>query len=111
MSVLYENAYQVISLPIVDADGVTPIDASTFAEAEYRIKLTGTCTDVYSASLAGQLTVVGTNLQLIILENTLAITGTNGEYTHYLRTATSGGQLEAPVFDSTVDILPVCGIV
>ena len=111
MSVLYENAYQLISLPIWAADGVTPVDASTFTEAEYRVKLTGTCTDVYTASLAGQLTVVGTNLQLEILENTLTVTGTNGEYTHYLRIATSAGQLEAPVFDSVVDILPVCEIV
>ncbi len=111
MSSLYQNAYQLVSLPILAADGVTPVDATTFVEAEYRIKLTGTCTDVYTASLAGQLTVVGTDLQLEILENTLLITGTNSEYTHSLRTATSAGQLEAPVFDSTVDILPVCEVV
>lgn len=110
MSALYENAYQVIGLPIVESDGTTAVDANTFVEAEYRIKLTGTCTDVYTASLGGQLTVVGTDLQLEILENTLTVTGTNSEYTHYLRTATAAGQLEAPVFSQTVDILPVCEI-
>jgi len=110
MAVLYENAYQKVSLPVLASDGITAIDAGTFAEAEYRIVNTGTCTVVYTASLGGQITVVGTNLQLEILENTLAITGTNSEYSHYLRVATAAGKLEAPVFDAVVDILPVCEI-
>ncbi len=111
MSALYEAAYQLVSLPILEADGATPVDANLFVEAEYRIKLTGTCTDVYTASLGGQLTIVGTNIQLEILENTLDVSGTNGEYTHYLRTAYNAGQLGPPVFDTVVDILPVCEIV
>jgi HSP20 family molecular chaperone IbpA len=111
MSVLYQNAYQKVSLPILESDGITSVDASTFAEAEYRIVNTGTCTVVYTASLAGQLTVISSNLQLEILENTLDITGTKSEYSHYLRVGTASGKLEAPVFDAVVDILPVCEIV
>jgi hypothetical protein len=111
MSVLYENAYQLISLPVLAADGITPVDANLFAEAEYRVKLAGTCTEVYSASLISGISVIGTTLQLEILENTLQVSGTKGEYTHYLRVAYAVGQLEAPVFDSVVDILPVCEIV
>ena len=110
MSQLYQNAYQLVSLPIVEADGSTPVNASTLAEAEYRIRQTGSCTDVYSASLGGQLTVVGSNLQLEILENTLTVSGTKGEYTHSLRVATEAGKLGAPVFDKAVIIYPVCEI-
>lgn len=110
MAVLYQNAYQKVSLPIVESDGTTAVDAGTFAEAEYRIVETGTCTVVYTASLAGQLTVVSSNLQLEILENTLTVSGTNSEYSHYLRVGTASNKLQAPVFDSAVDILPVCGI-
>ena len=110
MSNWYENAYQLVSLPVLASDGITPVDANLFTEAEYRIKISGTCTDVYTASLGGQLTVVGTDLQLEILENTLNVSGINKEYTHYLRVAYSVGQLRAPVFDQYVTIIPVCEI-
>ena len=109
-NVLYQNAYQKVSLPVLQSDGITPEDANLFVEAEYRIKETGTCTDVYSASLGSEISVVGTDLQLEIQENTLAVTGTSGEYSHYLRVAFAANELGAPVFDSVVDILPVCPI-
>jgi hypothetical protein len=108
--VLYQNAYQKVSLPVLKSDGVTPEDANLFVEAEYRIRDTNTCNDIYTASLGGQISVVGTDLELEILENTLTVTGTNGEYTHSLRVAFAAGELGAPVFKSIVDILPVCPI-
>lgn len=97
-------------MPIYEADGQTLVDANTLAEAEYRIRATGTCTDSYSASLGSGINVVGTTLVLTIPENDLTVSGTNGEYTHMLRVARSVGELEAPVFNSIVQIIPVCEI-
>lgn len=110
MSVLYQNAYQVVSLPIYESDGSTLVDATTLAEAEVRIYPVDSCTAAYTASLGGELTVVGTTLTWAIPENNLTISGTNGEYKLVLRKAYSAGELGPPDIDQIIDIIPVCPI-
>lgn len=108
-NVLYQYAYQEVGLPILNPDG-TAYNATAAVEAEYRITQAGTCTAVYSASLGSGITLNGTDLLLTIPENTLTVAGTNNEYRHYLRIAEAAGELEAPVFDQFVTIIPGCEI-
>lgn len=107
---IYQNSYMAISMPLVESDGTTPIDANNFAEAEFLIYETGTCTAIYQASLGGDISVVGTDLLLEIPENTVDVYGTDGEYTRVLRAAYNPGELGAPYFSETVNIIKTCAV-
>jgi hypothetical protein len=105
---MYENSFQEISLPIYTDDSLATLaDANDYVEAEYRIYETDTCTVVFSASLGSGIAIVGTTFVLTIEKTDIDF---NGDYEHVFRVAEDAGELQPPLFDTSLTIFPVCAV-
>ena len=106
---MYENSFQEISLPFYTDDSLSTLaDANNYVEAEYRIYATDGCTVVFTASLGSGIAIVGTTFVLTIQETDIDF---NGNYEHGFRVAESAGELQPPLFDGELTVLPVCAVV
>lgn len=103
------NSFQEIKLEIYESDGVTPIDATLYAECEYRIFATDTCVPLFSASIGSGISISGTDFILTTQTTDITFSTTEADtYTHTARLARSAGELEGPVMDRGLIINDVC---
>ena len=109
-NVLYERRDQTFTVTVYDTDGTTVIPASTYLNAQYRIKATGTCDALVSKSLGSGIAVSGDSFTVTLDDTDITFSGIAGEYSHSFTVGTTVDEVLPSIFDQTVDIIPGCTI-
>ena len=107
---LYERRDQSFTVTVYDTDGTTIIPASTYLNAQYRIKATNTCDALVTKSLGSGITVNGSVFVVTLTDADITFNGINGEYSHSFTVGTTVDEVLPSIFDTTVDIVAGCAI-
>lgn len=115
---LYERRDQSFTVTVYDTDGTTIVPASTYLNAQYRIKATNTCEALVSKSLGSGITTTTINVNgtsqsvfLVTLEDTdITFNGIAGEYSHSFTVGETPTEVLPSIFDTTIDIVAGCPI-
>lgn len=109
-NVLYERRDQKFTVTVFDTDGSTVIPASTYLNAQYRIKATNTCDALVSKSLGSGIEVDGDVFVVTLTNTDITFNGIAGEYSHSFTVGETPTEVLPSIFDNTVDIVAGCPI-